>query len=168
MKRILKTLHLVGLLLLTSGLIAAWILPDAGASEPGSASAAALAQSAYNALLQLALPGLMLLLITGVAQMLMLNLTPDRFRWVAVKLVLAGLMAGNLLVFQTPTARALLVSTARTAQGMDIATPLETLLARHGALALTGLGLILLILALSVIRPSLNRSPRPRPDTHQH
>jgi hypothetical protein len=158
-KRILKTLHLVGLLLLTSGLTLAWLLPGAGGSPADTPAAAALAQSAYNALLRFALPGLMLLLITGVAQMLMLNLTPDRSRWMGLKLVLAGLMAGNLLVFQTPTARELLVSTARTAQGMSIRIPLETLLARHSALALTGLVLILLIVGLSVIRPSLHRRP---------
>ena len=160
MQRILKTLHLCGLLLLTSGLVLAWILPDTLGAAANAGSRVVLAQSAYNALLQLSLPGLLLMLATGVP-MLLLNLNPNRSRWMGLKLALAGLVAGNFILFLAPTTRDLLIAVDRAAQGMAVHTPIDTLTTRNGWLALGGLGLVLAIVAISVIRPSLGRTAKP-------
>ena len=158
MKRILKTLHLCGLLLLSSGLVLAWIFPGTLDAEATAASRVALTQSAYNALLQLSLPGLLLMLATGVPMLLQLNLPPGRSRWIGLKLALAGLVAGNILLFLTPTTRELLIAAGRATQGMAIHTPIDTLTTRSGWLALGGLGLVVAIIAVSVIRPSLGKA----------
>ena len=158
MQRTLKALHLCGLLLLTSGLVLAWILPDTLGAAANAASRVVLAQAAYNALLQLSLPGLLLMLATGVP-MLLLNL--NRSRWMGLKLTLAGLVAGNVILFLAPTTRDLLIAVDRAAQGMAVHTPIDTLTTRNGWLALGGLGLVLAIVAISVIRPSIGRTTKP-------
>jgi hypothetical protein len=159
MRRLLRAAHLGGLLLLGGGLLAAGLATGAAdTAEPRAL--AVLAHTAYGALLKLALPGLMLLIATGVAQMFMLRLTPDRSRWIAVKLSLVAVLAGDLILFRMPAGRELVVVSARVAEGLSVRTPPEDLLGRLAVSGWLDLSLILAVVALSAIRPAFRLAPR--------
>ncbi len=105
--------------------------------------------------LLLTVPGLILMLLTGIALIWRRGMTPKRLRWMGVKLVLVALIALNGTFVLTPLSRdmATLAQEAVTTGHLPVA--FYDLQRKEDVFGIANLAMILAVMSLAVAKPAL-------------
>ena len=160
MNKLLKIIHLLGLALFLGSIFGHILLGNLADPSTEPAGFAALMQAKHMNVLTLTMPGLMIILLSGIALMLRFRMTPKRFSWMAVKLVLVVLVALNGVLFLAPISRDMAML-AQDAMAVGSLSPQFYLLQQKEELfGIANLLMILAVVYLSVAKPKL-RSNKP-------
>ena len=155
MNQFLKIGHLVGLAVFVGSIPAHIVLGHLVDPATDLLGFATLMQAKYMTILVLTAPGLVLALLTGTALMLRRGMTPNRFRWMAVKLVLVGLITLNGTLFLTPLARDISAVARAAVSAGALPTEYADLARREAAFGAANLAMILAVIGLVVSKPAL-------------
>ncbi len=157
MNKVLKVFHLLGLAAFVGSIFGHILLGGLGDPTADLIGFAALAEARYMNVLLLTLPGLALLLFTGIALAWRYGLTPKSRRWLGAKLLLVGLIALNGVLVLTPLGRdmAALAQDAVATGSLPAAYfELQQIESLFGA---ANLAMILVVVALATAKPRLVR-----------
>lgn len=152
MDKTLKVAHFVGLALFL-GSIPGHILLGRLADPADLPAFALMMHAKYVSVLALTLPGLFLTLLAGIALMLRRGMTPNRVRWMAVKLVLVALIAPNGALVLRPVAAEMAQSAHAAVKTGTLPTEFTALERREGAFGAANLAMILAVIGLAVFKP---------------
>ena len=158
MNKILKITHFLGLAVFLGsipGHIVLGRLVDPAADLKGFTL---LMHAKYMTILALTLPGVALMLLTGIAMMLRRGTTPNKFRWMAVKLALVALIALNGAFVLTPLARDIAAAAQAAVTTGSLPAGFADLARKEGAFGAANLAMILAVIGLAVVKPSLGRT----------
>jgi uncharacterized membrane protein len=157
MNKTLKVAHFVGLALFLGsipGHILLGRLADPAADLQGFAL---LMHANYVNGLAFTLPGLFLMLLTGIVLMLRRGLTPNRYRWMAVKLMLVSLIALNATFILRPLAGEIADTAGASVSAGSLPAGFADLERREGIFGAVNLAMILAVVGLTVFKPGLRR-----------
>jgi len=158
MEKILKIAHFFGLAVFLGsipGHIVLGRLVDPAADLQGFAL---LMYAKYMNVLALTLPGLALMLLTGVALMLRRGMTPNKLGWMAAKLTLVALIALNGALVLTPLARDIATSAQAAVATGSLPAGFADLARKEGLFGAANLAMILVVIGLAVAKPSFRRA----------
>lgn len=115
----------------------------------------------HVSVLVLTLPGLGLALATGIVLMLRRGMTPNRLRWMAVKLALVAVITANAALVLAPAGRDMAAAAREGLAVGGLPARFAALEAREGAFGAANLLMTLAVIALAVVKPSLRARVRP-------
>lgn len=157
MDKLLKIGHLIGLAVFLGSIPGHILLGKIVEPVADPAGFALLMHAKHVNVQVLTLPGLVLMLITGVALMLRRGLKPARERWLAVKLVLVVLVALNGMLILGPASRDIATATRSASLGGASAANIAVLERRESLFGALNLVMILGAIGLVVAKPALRR-----------
>jgi len=156
MDKTLKAAHFVGLALFL-GSIPGHILLGRLADPADLPGFALLMHAKYASVLALTLPALILTLLTGIALMLRRGMTPNRIRWMAVKLVLVAMIVLNGALVLRPVGAEMAHSARAAVKTGTLSPAFASLERREGAFGAANLVMILAVIGLAVFKPRWRR-----------
>lgn len=156
MDKTLKVAHFVGLALFL-GSIPGHILLGRLADAADLHGFALLMHAKHVNVLALTLPGLFLSLLTGIALMLRRGMTPNKVRWMAVKLVLVALITLNGVFVLRPVGAEMAHSARAATKTGALPAAFAALEQRERVFGAANLAMILAVIGIAVFRPRWRR-----------
>jgi len=158
MNKVLKVGHFVGLAVFLGSIPGHIVLGQLGDPILDPAGFAVLMHAKYITVLVLTMPGLIIMLLTGIALMLRRGMTPDKFRWMAAKLLLVGLIALNGVFVLRPLGRDIATAAQGAVATGSLTAIIPELARKESAFGAINLAMILAVIGLAVAKPSLRKS----------
>lgn len=158
MLKFVKALHVLGLAVFFGSILGHVTAGFVPAAQDDPQTALVVRQGIDVATTWLTLPGLVLLLVTGVAMIVLGRLPVLRTRWLALHAVIGLLIVLNGVFVLYPTGQDLLAATTQVAAG---ALPMEGLAAgkaREAAFGATNVALSLVMVFIAVFKPAFGRN----------
>ena len=157
MNKSLKILHFDGLALFDGSIPGHILLGEIAVPETGMEAFAALIRSKYLSVAALTLPGLGLMVATGIPLMIRRKMTPNRLRWMTIKLVLVSLISINGVFLLLPTAWEMSNVAANAMGSGSLDESFWNLKSRESIFGAINLILILIVIGVTVSKPVFKR-----------
>lgn len=154
----LKVVHLIALTLFFGSIPSHILLYVLAERATDLQSFATLMHAKYVCVTALTLPALLVTLVSGAPLMVRQQLTPNKARWMAAKLVLVALITLNGVFVLLPVARDLSLSAQTAARAENRPPELAQLERREALYGDANIAMILATIAISVFRPGSRRS----------
>ncbi len=150
MNAFLKVGHLVGLVMFLGSIFGHIVLSNLADPKADLAGFAVLMQAKYMNLLLLTAPGLVLMLLTGIPLMLRRGMTPNKFRWMGIKLALVTLIALNAAFILTPLSRDMAIVARGAVATGSLPADFGEMRRREDAFGAANIAMILAVIGLAV------------------
>jgi uncharacterized membrane protein len=154
----LKTLHLFFIALLVGSIFGYILLDNIGDPETDLAGFAVLMEAKYMNALVLIAPGLILTIVTGIALMFRRGMTPNKLRWMALKLGFVGLIALNGIFVLTPLTQEMATIASNAVNSGTLPAVFSELKTRENIFGAINMVMILTTMWLTVAKPTLRRT----------